>query len=127
MFIGWPSELAKDIEKVIAEECHCPAVWNYGPDGTKRGPVEPHEVLAIKQRVNELLLGQVDLMNERCPTKPTGGVFEQIHGGTTVRGSSAQRVRTESRARYCPELVRGLFKTVERSVAGIKRERYYSW
>lgn len=65
MFIGWPSELAKDIEKVIAEECHCPAVWNYRTDGTKRGPIEPHEVLAIKQRVNELLLGQVDLMNER--------------------------------------------------------------
>jgi hypothetical protein len=65
MFIGWPSELAKDIEKVIAEECHCPAVWNYRTDGTQRGPIEPHEVLAIKQRVNELLLGQVDLMNER--------------------------------------------------------------
>jgi hypothetical protein len=65
MFIGWPSELAKGIEKVIAEECHCPAVWNYRTDGTQRGPIEPHEVLAIKQRVDQLLLGQVDLMNER--------------------------------------------------------------
>jgi hypothetical protein len=88
MFIGWPSELAKDIEKVIAEDCHCPAVWNYGPDGTQRGPLEPHEVLAIKQRVNELLLGQVDLMNERIRQLEDKLAVYLSKSGTTVPGTA---------------------------------------